>query len=84
MANAITTVVTTIEKTGVMCFLPIVAKREPDVPGTHTIHLRSSVDTISITHEAHNRKGFAKGAITALEWLVAQNDGYYKVQEMFK
>ena len=49
--------------------LPIIAQRLPEVPGTHTIHYSSDIDSISITHEAHNRKGFALGAVIAAEWL---------------
>jgi 4-hydroxy-tetrahydrodipicolinate reductase len=29
----------------------------------------SEIDTISLTHQAHNRKGFALGAVIAAEWL---------------
>jgi 4-hydroxy-tetrahydrodipicolinate reductase len=50
--------------------LPIIAKREPDVPGTHTVNYTSEIDTISMTHQAHNRKGFALGAVIAAEWIV--------------
>ncbi|MBM3452429.1 MAG: 4-hydroxy-tetrahydrodipicolinate reductase [Bacteroidetes bacterium] len=50
--------------------LPIIAKREPDVPGTHTVNYISEIDTISLTHQAHNRKGFALGAVIAAEWVV--------------
>ena len=49
--------------------IPIVAKRIADVPGTHTINYQSDIDTISITHKAHNRSGFALGAVVAAEWL---------------
>lgn len=49
--------------------LPIVAQRLPEVPGTHTIQYSSEIDSISITHEAHNRKGFALGAVIAAEWI---------------
>ena len=49
--------------------IPIVAKRIPDVPGTHEINYTSSIDTISIKHEAHNRQGFALGAVVAAEWI---------------
>jgi 4-hydroxy-tetrahydrodipicolinate reductase len=49
--------------------LPITAKRIEDVPGTHTISYKSDVDTIDITHTAHNRQGFALGAVVAAEWL---------------
>lgn len=49
--------------------IPIVSHREGEVPGTHSITYTSEVDTITITHEAHSRKGFALGAVVAAEWL---------------
>lgn len=52
--------------------LPITAKRIEDVPGTHTIVYESEVDTITIEHIAHNRHGFALGAVIAAEWLVGK------------
>jgi len=52
--------------------LNIIAKREEDVKGTHIVHYTSSVDTISLKHEAHSREGFAKGAILAGEWLMGK------------
>ena len=39
------------------------------VPGTHIVTYNSEVDTIQISHEAHNRKGFALGAVIAAEWI---------------
>lgn len=44
--------------------------REEAVPGTHTTYYDSEVDTISISHVAHSRKGFASGALTAAEWML--------------
>ncbi|MFV0566163.1 MAG: 4-hydroxy-tetrahydrodipicolinate reductase [Flavobacteriaceae bacterium] len=52
--------------------IPIIAKRIPDVPGTHTVTYKSEVDTITIEHEAHNRQGFALGAVVAAEWIVGK------------
>ncbi len=49
--------------------LYIDVKRENEVPGTHSIFYRSAVDTIEIKHTAHNREGFAYGAVIAAEWL---------------
>ena len=43
--------------------------REGEVPGTHTITWDSPVDSISITHRAKSREGFALGAVMAAEWL---------------
>lgn len=50
--------------------LPIVAKRIPEVPGTHIINYKSAVDTIKMEHMAHNREGFALGAVIAAEWII--------------
>lgn len=52
--------------------IPIVAKRIEDVPGTHTVTYESEVDTIEIKHTAHNRQGFALGAVIAAEWIVGK------------
>lgn len=52
--------------------IPIVSKRINDIPGTHTINYESEVDTITIEHIAHNRQGFALGAVIAAEWLVGK------------
>ncbi|MCI2227653.1 4-hydroxy-tetrahydrodipicolinate reductase [Polaribacter sp. MSW13] len=50
--------------------IPISAKRIADIPGTHTVLYNSEVDAIEIKHTAHNRKGFALGAVVAAEWIV--------------
>lgn len=52
--------------------IPIIAKRIGDVPGTHTVTYESEVDTITMTHTAHNRDGFALGAVIAAEWIVGK------------
>jgi 4-hydroxy-tetrahydrodipicolinate reductase len=49
--------------------IPIIAKRIPDVPGTHSVWYTSEEDTIEIKHTAHSRKGFALGAVIAAEWI---------------
>jgi 4-hydroxy-tetrahydrodipicolinate reductase len=46
------------------------AQRTENVPGTHTIFYDSVVDTIAIQHIAHNREGFAIGAVIAAEWIL--------------
>ncbi|CAI8188761.1 MAG: 4-hydroxy-tetrahydrodipicolinate reductase [Formosa sp. Hel1_33_131] len=52
--------------------LAITAKRIDDVPGTHTVNYDSTVDSISLTHTAHNREGFGLGAVVAAEWIVGK------------
>lgn len=61
--------------------IPIHAVRENDVPGTHTISWNSEIDNISITHLAHNRQGFAKGAVLAAEWIIGKQ-GVYSMEDM--
>ncbi|MEO0333705.1 MAG: 4-hydroxy-tetrahydrodipicolinate reductase, partial [Bacteroidota bacterium] len=53
-------------------YLPIKAKREKEVPGTHVVRYQSEEDTIEIKHTAHSRKGFALGAVVVAEWIVTQ------------
>lgn len=49
--------------------IPIEALREDPAPGTHEITYSSIIDDISIKHTAHNRNGFALGAVLAAEYL---------------
>lgn len=61
--------------------IPIKAKRIPDVPGTHSVSFNSIVDQIEIKHTAHNRKGFALGAVIAAEWL-QNKKGVYTMKDV--
>lgn len=61
--------------------LYIDVKRENEVPGTHSIFYRSAVDTIEIKHTAHNREGFAYGAVIAAEWL-ATRKGVFTMKDV--
>jgi len=62
---------------------PIKAIREGDVKGTHIIQYESEIDTISISHEAHSRDGFAIGAILAAEWL-KDKKGVYSMKDVLQ
>ncbi len=61
--------------------VPITAIREGEVPGTHKIVWESPEDTIEITHTAHSREGFARGAVHAAERLVSQPSGVYPFEK---
>lgn len=56
--------------------LDIISLREANVPGTHTVFYNSDIDTIELKHIAHNRKGFAGGALVAAEWLIGKKGVY--------
>lgn len=49
--------------------IPINSKRIGTTPGTHTVDYESKIDSIAIKHTAHNREGFALGAVIAAEWI---------------
>ena len=61
--------------------IPILAKRIPEIPGTHSVTYASAIDTIDIKHTAHNRQGFALGAVVAAEWLVGKN-GIFSMKDV--
>ena len=61
--------------------LPIISKRIDKVPGTHTISYNCPIDNITITHTAHSREGFARGALAAAEWMVGKQ-GFYGMEDM--
>lgn len=63
--------------------LGVTAYRLPDVPGTHTIKYASEIDTITISHEAHSRKGFALGAVVAAEWIF-NKQGIFTMKDVLK
>jgi 4-hydroxy-tetrahydrodipicolinate reductase len=61
--------------------LEIKAIREGEVPGTHSIIYESEADSIRITHEAKNRKGFALGAVLAAEFVQGKK-GFLGMRDM--
>lgn len=55
--------------------------REGEVAGIHTVTWDSEVDTITISHSAKSRQGFALGAVIAAEWLKGKT-GYHTFEEV--
>lgn len=62
--------------------LPIHSIREGEVPGIHTVRYDSEADSITITHDAKNRKGFALGAVLAAEFTVT-HQGFLGMADLF-
>lgn len=61
--------------------LPLIAIRTGEVPGTHMVTYTSSIDRISMTHEAFNRKGFATGSVVAAEWITSRK-GVFTMRDL--
>lgn len=58
------------------------AVRRDEVPGIHTVTYDSEADCIRITHDAHNRRGFALGAVLAAEFT-ATRTGLLTMSDLF-
>lgn len=63
--------------------LTINSIRRGEVPGIHSICYDSEADCITITHDAHSRRGFALGAVLAAEYT-KDHSGLLTISDMFK
>lgn len=63
--------------------LPIASLRCGEVPGIHSVIYDSEADKISITHDAHSRRGFALGAVLAAEYT-KDHSGLLTMSDLFK
>ena len=63
--------------------VPVSSIRRDEVPGIHTITYDSEADCITITHDAHSRKGFALGAVLAAEYT-AEHSGLLTTSDLFQ
>ncbi|HUZ57877.1 MAG TPA: 4-hydroxy-tetrahydrodipicolinate reductase [Hanamia sp.] len=61
--------------------LSIISKRIDEVPGTHSVKYFSLIDDIEIIHTAHNRKGFAEGAVLAAEFIFGKK-GIFSMKDV--
>jgi 4-hydroxy-tetrahydrodipicolinate reductase len=61
--------------------LEIISKRVDDIPGTHRVLYDSLIDNIEIIHTAHNRKGFAAGALQAAAFI-RDKKGIFSMQDV--
>jgi 4-hydroxy-tetrahydrodipicolinate reductase len=63
--------------------IPVTALRIAGVTGTHELTWDSPIDSIMIRHTAHNREGFAKGALMAAQWLYGKK-GVFTMNDLLK
>lgn len=63
--------------------IPFASVRCGEIPGTHTLMFDSIGDTITLTHEAKSRDGFAEGAVIAAEWLLGKT-GFFTLDDLIQ
>ncbi len=56
--------------------------RSGEIKGRHKVSYTTEIDTISIEHQAHSRRGFALGAVVAAEWMKGKR-GFYNFSDIF-
>jgi 4-hydroxy-tetrahydrodipicolinate reductase len=61
--------------------LPIISERIDPAPGIHEVLYSSPIDDLEIRHTAHNREGFAGGAVLAAEYIYNKK-GIFSMQEV--
>ena len=57
------------------------SNRAGAIPGVHTVGFDSEADTLTFTHTARSRQGFASGALHAAEWVRGKK-GFYEFSEV--
>jgi 4-hydroxy-tetrahydrodipicolinate reductase len=79
-----------LEEVGVLERSGIIGERDPkeigiqtiraaDIVGEHTVYFAGPGERIELTHRAHSRDHFAKGAVTAAAWLAGKDNGVYSM-----
>lgn len=63
--------------------LSVSSTRCGEIPGTHTLIFNSHIDSLTLTHTAHKRDGFAQGAVYAAEWLQGRQ-GFFTFEDIFQ
>jgi 4-hydroxy-tetrahydrodipicolinate reductase len=60
--------------------IPVASTRAGHIPGTHRVGFDSAADTVTLTHTARSREGFAAGALVAARWIQGRA-GVYEFSE---
>ena len=70
-----------MEQAGYPRSIDVSSTRAGFIPGTHTIGFDGPAETITLTHTARDRSGFARGALTAARWVVGRR-GWFTMQDV--
>jgi 4-hydroxy-tetrahydrodipicolinate reductase len=63
--------------------LDVASTRAGAIPGTHTVGFDSPADTITLTHTARDRTGFARGALEAARWVIGRR-GWFSMRDVLR
>ena len=61
--------------------IDVSSTRAGSIPGTHTIGFDGPAETITLTHAARDRTAFARGALTAAQWVKGKR-GWFSMQDV--
>jgi 4-hydroxy-tetrahydrodipicolinate reductase len=70
-----------MEEAGFTRGIDVSSTRAGFIPGTHTVGFDGPAETITLTHAARDRSGFARGALTAAQWIVGKR-GWFTMQDV--
>jgi 4-hydroxy-tetrahydrodipicolinate reductase len=71
----------TMEGAGFARTIDVSSTRAGFIPGTHTVGFDGPAETITLTHAARDRTGFARGALTAAQWVVGKR-GWFTMKDV--
>jgi 4-hydroxy-tetrahydrodipicolinate reductase len=72
---------TALERGGFRGPVDVASTRAGSIPGTHTVGFDSLADTITLTHVARDRTGFARGALEAARWVIGKR-GWFSMRDV--
>lgn len=61
--------------------IDVASTRAGSIPGTHTVGFDSAAETITLTHTARDRSGFARGALEAARWVNGRR-GWFSMRDV--
>ena len=61
--------------------IDVSSTRAGSIPGTHTIGFDAAGETITLTHTARDRSGFARGALEAARWVLGRK-GWFNMKDV--
>ena len=61
--------------------IDVSSTRAGQIPGTHSVGFDAAAETITLTHEARDRTAFARGALTAAQWIKGKR-GWYTMTDV--